>query len=344
MTLPPSPPGAAGTPFRIRAADGVPLGGFLWRQEGGSPAGAVVVISGATSVRCRYYERFARYLAAHGFGVVTYDYRGIGESRPPSLRGFSADWADWGEHDLDAVLGHARACFPGEAIHVVGHSIGGFAIGLAASNRDISRILTVGAQFAYWRDYAAAARRRMVLKWHVAMPLLSRAFGYLPAKRLGWMEDTPAGVARDWSRMGPRFEDTLRRPAARAGAPVAELLRHRFAAVTAPILAIGLDDDPHGTEAAIDRLLAYFTASSRIHWRIAPADAGHAAIGHFAFFHDRFKDSLWPLALGYLRTGDVPSDAPGRAVSHAPPRATGGPPALGVESGAPRDGDPSSAG
>ncbi|MCV6903735.1 MAG: alpha/beta fold hydrolase, partial [Achromobacter xylosoxidans] len=192
----------------LRAADGVALGGYAWRHAAPDPAGPrpVVVINAATSVRCRYYARFAAYLHRHGFDVLTYDYRGIGESRPASLRGFQASWMDWGEKDFEAVLGYVRSHFPGQPVDVVGHSIGGFVTGLAPSARGLRRIFTMGAQYAYWRDYAAGQRLRMLAKWHVVMPLLAACLGYFPGRRLGWLEDTPRGVVRDWSFMGPRFE------------------------------------------------------------------------------------------------------------------------------------------
>ncbi|MGV0818495.1 alpha/beta hydrolase family protein [Martelella sp. AMO21009] len=309
-------------PLRLETDDGRLLGGFLWRHSGVSAAWPIVIISAATSVKCRYYSRFADYLFLNGFDVLTFDYRGIGESRPKSLRGFRADWVDWGAHDLEAALAYAERTFPGREIHVVGHSIGGFAIGLAPSNRRIGRILTVGSQFAYWRDYSEAERRRMYIKWHIVMPFLTRIFGFFPAKRLGWMEDTPAGVVRDWSRMKARFEYTVRQDLFIGGERESVILQRRFARVTAPILAIGLEDDPHGTPAALDRLLAYFTSSHRHHWRIAPADIDVSSIGHFAFFHDRFRDSLWPLALDWLRAGEIPADAPGRLLDEAIPETT----------------------
>lgn len=280
----------------LRAADGVPLGGYVWRHAGPGPAGprAVVVINAATSVRCRYYARFAAYLHQHGFDVLTYDYRGIGESRPASLRGFQASWMDWGEKDFEAVLGYVRSHFPGQPVDVVAHSIGGFVTGLAPSASGLRRIFTMGAQYAYWRDYAAGRRLRMLAKWHVVMPLLTACLGYFPGRRLGWLEDTPRGVVRDWSFMGARVER-------RGGAD------HRvaaMAAVTAPILALSVTDDEFGTEAAVGRLLAYFTGSARTHLRLAPASLGLDAIGHFAFFHERFRDTLWPLALGWLSRGE----------------------------------------
>jgi predicted alpha/beta hydrolase len=309
-----------GMPFRTQAPDRVPIGGFAWRHDDPSPSRPIVIIAAATSVRCRYYSRFADHLFENGFDVVTFDYRGIGESRPRSLRGFRADWVDWGEHDLEAAIRFAEANYPRQPIRVVAHSIGGFAVGLAPSSHRIDRILTVGAQYAHWRDYGAAHRRRMYVRWHIVMPMLTKLWGYFPAGRLGWMEDTPAGVVRDWSRMTARFEDTVRPGKARSDKREVEGLVRRFGGVTAPLLAIGLDDDPFGTPAALERLLAYFTASAWRHWRIAPADIGVPSIGHFSFFHDRFKQSLWPLALAWLQAGEVPAAAPGRLWRTAVPR------------------------
>ncbi len=318
----------------LRAADGMALGGYVWRHadagnaepdaawfdairpDAARPgevlcdparsdaarlgtARPVVIINAATSVRCRYYARFAAYLHQHGFDVVTYDYRGIGESRPASLRGFQASWMDWGEQDFEAVLRYVAVHFPGQPVDVVAHSIGGFVTGLAPSAQHVRRIFSMGAQYAYWRDYAAGKRLRMLAKWHVAMPLLAACLGYFPGRRLGWLEDTPQGVVRDWSFMGPRFE-------ARSGQAEAARRVAAMAAVTAPILALSVTDDEFGTEAAIGRLLAYFSGSARTHLRLAPASLGLDSIGHFAFFHERFRDTLWPIALDWLNGGERP--------------------------------------
>jgi predicted alpha/beta hydrolase len=103
----------------------------------------VTIINSATSVRCRYYSRFALFLFSDGM-----DYRGIGESRPATLRDFGAGWIDWGALDFEAVLRHAERAYSDRSIHVVGHSIGGVMIGLARSNHLVRRAFTVGAQYA----------------------------------------------------------------------------------------------------------------------------------------------------------------------------------------------------
>ena len=294
------------TAFRHNAPDGYSLGGFRWRHATLASQRPLVIINAATSVRCRYYSRFADYLFAQGFDVLSYDYRGIGESRPASLRGFQASWSDWGRLDFEAMLQLAGAEHPGQPVHVVGHSFGGWALGLAPSAAQVQHAVLVGAQFAYWRDYAADQRWQLYGKWHVLMPLLTRVFGYFPGKRLGWLEDTPAGVVHDWSTPTPRYEH---RPSGR----LLEALP--FAHVNASTLAISLTDDPFGTVAATERLLGYLDERGRKHLRVAPVDIGVDEIGHFAFFHDRFRQSLWPIALGWLQAGRLAADVPGQIVS-----------------------------
>ncbi|AHI65836.1 serine aminopeptidase domain-containing protein [Burkholderia thailandensis] len=307
----PQPDAIAPEPFVAPAADGFPVRGFAWRHRSPAAGRPVTVINCATSVRCRYYFRFAAYLFRHGSDVLVYDYRGIGESRPASLAGFHASWLDWGRLDCDAVLQYASRTFAGQPVDVVAHSVGGVALGLAASNPVVRRALTVGSQYAYWRDYAGPHRLRMLIKWHFAMPILARVFGYVPAKRLGWMEDTPRGVALSWSRSRPRFEDAYLRAPLDETPDARRDLVERFTRLTAPMLAIGLSDDEFGSVEAVERLLGYYTRSAVTHLRIAPEQIGAASIGHFAFFHSRFEPTLWPIALGWLKTGALAPQTPG---------------------------------
>ncbi|NWE38068.1 alpha/beta fold hydrolase [Pseudomonas yamanorum] len=293
-------------PFREAAADGHLIGGFTWRHIRTDLERPVVIINAATSVRCRHYSRFADYLFANGFDVITYDYRGIGESRSGSLKGFKASWSDWGVLDFEAILQRAQREFAGQPIDVVGHSFGGCAAGLGASGAVIRRLVTVGAQFAYWRDYEASGRWRMFTKWHVVMPLVTAMFGYFPGKRMGWLEDTPAGVVRDWSTPTAGYE---KRPSGRA---LSEL---PFSRVKAQVLAISITDDPFGTVPAIERLLRYFEGSERTHLRIAPEDIGEKEVGHFAFFRSQYQDRLWPIALAWLQRGELAEGTPGHQVT-----------------------------
>jgi predicted alpha/beta hydrolase len=280
-------------PIDIRCRDGVVLRGHIWRAAGGSSCGNVI-INPATGVLARYYHYYARFLAERGFDVLTYDYRGIGLSRPPRLRGCSYRWRDWGELDFDAALiaMHERNCeLP---LLVVGHSIGGFLPGLSDHAGLIDRMLTVGAQYAYWRDYAAAHRMRLVWKWHIVMPVLTAVFGYFPGKRLGWLEDLPAGVANEWSFRGARMERS--HPVPERGDVIA-----RFDAVEASILAVTVSDDDIGTAAAVRRGLSYYRHAEVAQAALEPSDFGLDAIGHFSLFHARHAAGFWLDTVLWLR-------------------------------------------
>lgn len=307
-------------PIEFIAPDGYRLHGQRWDcQEAGSP---VMVINAATSVACRYYARFATYLHRHGFHVITYDYRGIARSREGSLKTLQAGWLDWGELDFEAALTYAHEQFPDSDVGVVGHSVGGVLVGLAPSNHLLSRVFTMGAQHAYWPDYLASNRWTMRLRWHLIMPALTQCLGYFPGKRLGWLEDTPAGVVRDWTAPAPDFVQTYLdtgnfQGSRRLTAAECDGLRERFAQVRAPTLALSVTDDPFGTVPAIERLLKNFTRSQTTHLRMSPQEIGVHQIGHFGFFHSRFETSLWPIALHWLQTGDV-LDPPQNSHANAP--------------------------
>jgi len=287
-----------GREITLRCKDGVSLRGHVW-SGCADPRCGTAIINAATGVRARYYHYFARFLAEHGFVVVTYDYRGIGRSRPDRLRGCGFRWRDWGEHDFMAALDFAEQIRGGGPVVVVGHSIGGFLPGFAANARRIDRMLTVGAQYAYWRDYAARQRLHLLLKWHLIMPALTAFFGYFPGERLGWLEDLPAGVANEWSFRRSRME--LSYPARERQA-----ILNSFAAVTAPILAITAADDELATMAAVRRALGYYQHAPATEVVLSPADLGVDRLGHFDLFHARHASGFWLDALLWLRDGTNP--------------------------------------
>jgi predicted alpha/beta hydrolase len=286
------------TPTEIICRDGVTLGAHWWKAENRHLLGTVI-INPATGVLARYYHRYAVFLARHGFDVLTYDYRGIGLSRGSGLRGKAYGWRDWGERDFDAALRHAIAEAPASPVSVVGHSIGGFLPGYAENAGAIYRMLTVGAQRAFWRDYRADKRLGLLLKWHVLMPALTGALGYFPGRALGWLEDLPAGVVWSWSLGGPRLEHRLPHDER-------QTLLARFAMVNAPVLALSVSDDPFATRPAMRRALEDYITADAIKVMLEPTDLGFETIGHFDLFHARHAPSFWLDTLLWLHDGVNP--------------------------------------
>jgi len=288
--------------FVLAAADSYPLAARLW-ANGAAPSPVAPVINACRGKGSAYSDRFASFLATRGVPTLIYDYRGIGKSRPQSLRGFSASVEDWGSKDCAAALEWLASRFAGAQRIVVGHSVGGFVTGFVTNGPMIDRMLLVGAHTGYWRDYAIHARPGMYVLWHALMPSLTRVLGYFPGRKLHLLEDLPAGVALEWAnRRRPDFWWNVKTPDGAIDTSWRENALDRFRAISAPTLALCFSDDAFATEAATDRILGLYQNCSATRIVIEPADVGGQKIGHFGFFRSRFRDTLWPRVLDWLRS------------------------------------------
>ena len=270
----------------IAARDGYPLAATVY---GPREPRRVVVISSATAVPRRFYRHFAGALAEAGLGVLTYDYRGIGGSRPKSLRGFDARMRDWALLDMAAVVDWVRAEHPGVAISMVGHSVGGQVAGLIDNADAIDGMLTFSAQSGHWRLQGGEQKALVALHMHVTFPVLAQAVGYMPWSKLGAGEDLPKGVALEWARW-------CRSPGYLLDDHTLPLQRYR--AFEAPVLAYSFADDKWGSRRAVDAMMcnAYPNVSRR---HVSPGDAGLRSIGHFGLFRPGAAH-LWPELIDWL--------------------------------------------
>jgi predicted alpha/beta hydrolase len=274
----------------VPARDGYPLAASVFRPA--RPAATWIVVNPATAVPRTYYARFARFLCEQGFAVVTYDYRGIGGSRPRRLRGFPARMRDWAQQDAAGVMDWIDARHGGPLV-AVGHSFGGQALGLLPRPERLSGALIVGAQSGYWRHWPRWRGLVLGTLWRVVLPGLSAACGYYPASWLRMGEDMPAGVAQEWARWGlqPGYVTD-----ADGGA-----LRPGYARVAFPIRSYSFSDDTFAPPRAVEALLGFYTGATVERRALTPRDLGVGSIGHWGFFRERFRDSLWTEAAAWIR-------------------------------------------
>ncbi len=284
----------------IHAADGYALKGHRFAPR--CRARAAVVLPAAMGARQAYYRPFAEHLAAQGFAVLTFDYRGIGESAPRSLRGFAATLDDWARLDYDAALRDARTfvnagrdgndAAPAK-LFVVGHSLGGQLIGMVPSRHLIDGVVTIACGSGYWRENTPQLMRRVWLMWYFAVPVYTALAGYFPGRRVRKVGDLPRGVILQWSRWC-RDRDYLvgaEGPGTRAA----------FADMRCPMLSLSFTDDEMMSARNTESLHGFYVNAQKTLRRIAPADIGVSHIGHFGFFRASFRDSLWFEATQWLR-------------------------------------------
>ncbi len=281
----------------IQATDGYALAATLYLPRGSKRH--AVLINAATAVPRGYYDGFARYLSRQGCAVLTYDYRGIGGSRPkpaaggkpPSLRGFEASMTDWAARDITGAVAWMRERYAALPLLYVGHSFGGQALGLLPNNTEVTRALLVSAQAAYWKLMAPPERYRVFLFMNYIGVPLARAAGYLPG-RLMQGQDLPKGVFLEWARW-VRNERYL------LGDPTLAALAN-FANYKAPLRALTFTDDPWGPRPAVELLCSAFTATTPEIVSIAPAEIGVKKIGHMGFFRREHRGTLWRHAADWL--------------------------------------------
>ena len=267
----------------LTAADGYPLGATRY----GSGSQAVLVMP-ATGVPQSYYAKFAAYLAERGFTALTFDYRGIGRSRYADIRKIAARMRDWALLDAAAAF---RSLGDREIL-VVGHSFGGQALGLLPQPERIAAALVVGSQSGYWRHWPPLGQAWMWPATHLGLPAVAKLLGYFPGSRLGFGEDLPAGVALEWASW-------CRHPRYLVGALGVEEAYARF---SSPLRAYAISDDPFAPLRAVEALAALYPNSRWETRKLAPPELGVESIGHFGFFRERFRDSLWRETADWLES------------------------------------------
>lgn len=291
------------TPFTtfdapLRCADGRLLKA-TWYEPANQPVRAVAVISAAMAVSRGFYRGFAEWLAGRGYAVLSYDYRGIGDSRDDAITTETARLRDWAQLDMGGALHAAQRRRlleqqqQGRELGLlwIGHSFGGNAVGLVPDFECLDAVLGVAAQAGDWRFWAGPAKAKAWLFFNLLLPGFTHALGRTPQWLLGARaERLPKPAALEWARWGRRRGFMFTDPSLQA-----ELGYHRF---VGPVHLWSISDDHlFGPAAAVDHLAAQFSAARVARHILAPRDLGVRSIGHFAMFRRDLGARVWPLLL-----------------------------------------------
>jgi predicted alpha/beta hydrolase len=288
-----APPGSLEQLLSLAARDGYELGAALYDVENTTePAHAAVFCCGG-GIPARVYRRFAAWLAARGIPVLIFDYRGIGRSRPSTIRGLAAAIEDWAELDCAAAIAWLRKRYPRAELIGIAHSVGGLVLASAPNAPELRRFLMIGVHTGYCGDYHPRWRIPMTVMWHYLMPALVSVVGYFPGRALRIGEDLPSAFARQWSgRRTPEFDSG-------GAARVAECIA-RCRELEGRALALTFTDDGFATVEGARRLMGFLPRIAFEHRVIAPSDVGLPSIGHFGFFRQSAEGALWPPVAAWL--------------------------------------------
>lgn len=251
---------------------------------------ANIIIAGATGVPQAFYRRFSRFAAERGYRTITFDYRGISQSKTQPLKGFNASFTDWATLDLSAVVD--EIALPKQHTFMVGHSFGGHAFGLLPNHYKISGLYVFGTG-AGWRGWMPRQESIKVnAMWNVILPTLTKWKGYTPMSMLGMGEDLPYGVYtqwRHWCKYPHYFFDDPK---------VSAQMKAKFAEVKAPIVAANALDDLWAMPKSRDAFIQGYR-NADVTCLDIPLTPSLPKIGHMGYFRSEAQ-ILWGDVLNWI--------------------------------------------
>lgn len=252
-----------------------------------------LLINSAMGVRRRFYRHLAAHLVQHGIGVITYDYRGMGDSVVSRQQLSRIRLEDWGRRDFPAVLGWLRSTQAPARVVVLGHSVGGQLLGMAPEIREVDALVGVATQSGHWRHWDGVGRARVFAFWYAVVPLLSAVRRRFPASWLGLGQDIPAGVARQWAAWG-------RDPAYLRSRTIGPELQY-YDQVRCPVRTYLAEGDELAPERAVQAWHDWFSSAERELVRLGRRNAAGREIGHFGFFDPAAGAGEWPGLTDFIR-------------------------------------------
>lgn len=248
-----------------------------------------VIVAGATGVHQGFYRRFANFASDRGFETITFDYRGIGESKPDSLKGFRMNLLDWGKLDLAAVVeSESQDDVP---LFLVGHSYGGHAFGLLPNHNKISGFYVYGTG-AGWHGYMPLSEKLKVLTmWNIVLPILTWWKGYCAWQILGMGEDLPRNVFtqwRHWCRFPHYFFDD----------PKMAGIEKLYDSVRTPIVAVNALDDLWALPQSRDAFVRFYSSAPVSRIDLNP-NVLSGTVGHMGYFR-KSAEPLWQATLDWF--------------------------------------------
>jgi predicted alpha/beta hydrolase len=275
----------------IKCSDGFNLAGTLFAPER-TPESSVVIAS-AMGVPRKFYRPLASFLCDNRIALLTFDYRGVGDSDLKGARGSDVNLHDWGRFDIDAAIHEVSARSENTPLFLLGHSCGGQLFGLAPSSNKLSGVIFISAQIPNWRLWPVPYNLLMLAMWYILIPVLSFGRSTFPARTLGISSvDVPSGTTSQWAQWarqpGYLFNSRF------------NLDTGRYGHFSFPILSYIINDDIYAPERSVMALLERMPQTETEIRRINGLSSGLGRVGHFGFFREKMKYRLWPEMMKWI--------------------------------------------
>ncbi|MBK1897755.1 alpha/beta hydrolase family protein [Chryseobacterium paridis] len=251
----------------------------------------LLLINSATGVKQQVYFSFAKYFSEKGFTVITYDYRGIGLSKPEHMKGFNASMRIWGTRDYKAITTYVRTRFAGYEKYCLGHSVGALILGMNEDSEIFKEFFFVGTQNAFVGNLKFKTKIEAYLGFGIAQPLTTQLLGYFPAHWFGLGESLPKNCAYDWRTLILNKKSTN---------GLLEKIDDYSKELTQKVFVIRAEDDVWLTDKGVKSLLNGTYPNLKPTYRLVKtSESEKGEIGHVNFFRS-YNKKLWNIILNEL--------------------------------------------
>lgn len=278
-----------GENIHILCSDKTSLQGTLYKTNYIKGA---VMIAPATGIKRIFYHNFAVWLAEHGYGTITYDNQGIGDSLKGSSKLCPASLVSWGQVDQTAVLERLKQEFPDQKYHLIGHSAGGQLVGLMENAHDLTSIFNYGSSSGSLRNMKGLYSIKAHFFMYAFIPLNNFFLGYTNTPAINMGEPLPRKVAAQWSEWcrGSGYINM---------ALGKYVHHHHYYDLETPSMWVNSTDDDISVDENVDDMTRVFKKLPVERLTLDPKEEGFDDIGHMNFF-SRKKRELWLYALKWL--------------------------------------------
>lgn len=252
----------------------------------------LLLINSATGVKQQIYFSFAKFFAENGFTVITYDYRGIGLSKPQKMRNFKASMRIWGSLDYKTLTQYVIKTFPDYQKFCLGHSVGALILGMNKDSEMFDEFFFVGTQNAFIGHLKWRTKIEALVGFGIAQPLFTELFGYFPAHWFGLGESLPKHCAYDWRTLILNRKSTNN----------LLLKTDDFSKdLKQKVFVIRAEDDVWLTEKGVQSLLNETYPNLKPTYRlIKTSESEKREIGHVNFFRS-YNKNLWEIILNEIK-------------------------------------------
>lgn len=275
--------------IQIKCNDGFELVGTLYKPI--SIKGAII-IAPATGIKRRFYNSFATYLTNNDYGVISFDNRGIGDSRKGSINKINASLINWGKLDMSAALEELKKRFPNQSYHLIGHSAGGQLVGLMDNSLDLKSMLNFASSSGSLRNMIYPYKLIASFFLNIFIPISNSMFGKTNSQWVGMGESLPKLVAKQWKKWcnGKGYVETDFGK---------EINTHIYNKLEFPSLWLHAKDDGIANYENVKDMTRVYSKSKVEIITIDPLELGEKSLGHMGYFSSKNK-KLWTYSLNWL--------------------------------------------